>query len=315
VVIAVLCDPRRRAYFRSAAPWITVAAGFAVLAPHLAWLVAHDFAPITYAAETYGQAGFADAARTAVSYLVGAAAYVVAPVVLGFSAMRAGRAATADILWPPAGERRTLALAFWTPLLLPALVTLASGGRTTPLWTMCNWTLLPVVLLSSPLLEPDARGVARALACALAWPLLLVAASPVIAFAIHRAGVPHAGADYRLLAAEIERAWQATTPQTLRMVGGQSDLAYGAAFYLPGPPLVFPEMDPQWAPWIDAATVRHDGLALVCPADNAQCIHDVETYAQRRGEAHRTDVTLARRYFGVAAPAERFVIVTIAPQP
>ena len=38
--IAALSDRRRGAYFRSAAPWITVAVGLAAMAPHLAWLYA-----------------------------------------------------------------------------------------------------------------------------------------------------------------------------------------------------------------------------------------------------------------------------------
>src|SRR6266567_5923919 len=41
--LGALLDPRRHAYFVSAAPWVTIAAGALVLAPHLAWLVAHDF--------------------------------------------------------------------------------------------------------------------------------------------------------------------------------------------------------------------------------------------------------------------------------
>ena len=47
--VAALADPRRATYFRSAAPWVTIAVGALVLAPHVAWIVANDFAPFTYA--------------------------------------------------------------------------------------------------------------------------------------------------------------------------------------------------------------------------------------------------------------------------
>ena len=47
--VAALADPRRGAYFRSAAPWVTIAVGALALAPHVAWIVANDFAPFTYA--------------------------------------------------------------------------------------------------------------------------------------------------------------------------------------------------------------------------------------------------------------------------
>ena len=48
--IGALSDPRRSVYFRSAAPWVTVAVGLAVLAPHLHWLLTSShFAPFDYA--------------------------------------------------------------------------------------------------------------------------------------------------------------------------------------------------------------------------------------------------------------------------
>src|SRR5215468_366179 len=40
--IAALADPRRGPYFRSPAPWVTILVGVAALAPHAAWLYAHD---------------------------------------------------------------------------------------------------------------------------------------------------------------------------------------------------------------------------------------------------------------------------------
>src|SRR5437899_3352908 len=51
--IAALSDPRRSAYFRSSAPWLTIATGMAALAPHLAWLYADNFRPFGYAMESH----------------------------------------------------------------------------------------------------------------------------------------------------------------------------------------------------------------------------------------------------------------------
>ena len=66
LVLAALIDRRRGAYFRSAAPWMTVLVGALVLAPHVVWLVQHDFAPFAYAVAVHGDKSFADnAARCA----------------------------------------------------------------------------------------------------------------------------------------------------------------------------------------------------------------------------------------------------------
>src|SRR5438874_8785102 len=59
--LAALLDPHRGSYFRSAAPWVTIAVGTLLLAPHVAWLVAHDFAPFEYAAGRVASADFSSA--------------------------------------------------------------------------------------------------------------------------------------------------------------------------------------------------------------------------------------------------------------
>ena len=47
--LAALVDARRSAYFRSAAPWVTIAVGALALSPHIVWLIGQDAAPLSYA--------------------------------------------------------------------------------------------------------------------------------------------------------------------------------------------------------------------------------------------------------------------------
>ena len=53
LALAALTDPRRRDYFRSPAPWITIAAGTAALAPHLVWLYLNEFKTFDYALQSH----------------------------------------------------------------------------------------------------------------------------------------------------------------------------------------------------------------------------------------------------------------------
>src|SRR6266699_2334422 len=59
--VAALIDHRRAAYFRSPAPWVTIAVGALALAPHVAWLIANDFAPFSYAVTQHGEGSLASA--------------------------------------------------------------------------------------------------------------------------------------------------------------------------------------------------------------------------------------------------------------
>ena len=90
-------------------------------------------------------------------------------------------AAIKDTLWPANAERRFFIIALVTPFVLAALVAVAVQARLDPLWSMSGMTLLPVVLLSSPLISVQRAAAIRLTAMAVIFPLIMVAASPAIA--------------------------------------------------------------------------------------------------------------------------------------
>jgi len=184
LVVAALIDKRRAGYFRSAAPWITVAAGLVVIAPHLLWLYQHDFAPFGYAMTIHGAKSFANTAFAALGYLAGSAGYVAIPVIIALIAGHPSRATVADIMWPADSDRRLAATAFWAPLLLPVVGALASGTDITSLWSMSACTLLPVLLLSPPAMTISDVDTRRLLAFAVALPLVMLIVSPAIAIMV-----------------------------------------------------------------------------------------------------------------------------------
>src|SRR6266513_98505 len=126
-------------------------------------------------------------------------------------------AAIKDTLAPSTPERRMLLVAFATPLLLAALVAVAARADLDPLWSMSAMTLLPVVLFSSPLLSVNRSAAVNILALSIVLPLVMLAASPVIALVIHRQGVPNYASQYRLIAQAVEQAWRAQSNKPLRI--------------------------------------------------------------------------------------------------
>jgi hypothetical protein len=244
-------------------------------------------------------------------YLAGAAGYIALPVLLALVAVRPDRAALADMLWPSQPQRRLMAVAYWAPLLLPAFVAPLLRAKITSLWTMSAWTLLPVVLLSSPLVSLSRRAVVAIIAVAVAVPPLMTAAAPAIAIYVQRAGVTPAAAHSRLLAERVAQEWHRATDRPLRLIGGNGDLAYGVAFYLPDRPSAFPDLDLRTAPWVDPALIPLQGMAIVCYGTDPACPVAAET----RGLAgRRVDVRIARDHFGESGRPEQYVIVIIPPR-
>jgi 4-amino-4-deoxy-L-arabinose transferase-like glycosyltransferase len=308
--LAALLDRRRGEYFRSAAPWVTAAVGVAVLAPHLWWLYANEFASFGYALRGQGPKSFADIALRTAGYLAGAGAYVALPVALAWIVTRPSRSAWRDAMLPRDPDRRLAAVAFWAPLLLPALAALIFRIEITSLWAISAFALLPVVLLSSPRIEVGRTALVRVVAFALLLPLSALALAPVVAWTAHRAGVAPPSAHASLLAPRIAAEWRQATDKPLRLVGGAADLAYGVAFYLPHAPSAYPDFSRVLAPWIYPAQIARDGIAVVCLASDAACLAG----ARAQGEPSRyVTVQLARRYLGMPGQPERYVILIIPP--
>jgi hypothetical protein len=243
----------------------------------------------------------------------GAAGYVALPVLLVLVAVGLHRDVLGDILWPPERPRRFMAAAFWTPLFLPALVAPLLGSKITSLWTMSAWTLLPVVLLSSPLVSLSHRAVVAIIAVAVAVPLLMTAAAPAIAIYVHRVdAVTPAAAQSRLLAERVAQEWSKVTDQPLRLIGGNGELVYGLAFYSPGRPSAFPDFDLSTAPWVNPARIILQGIAIVCYASDPTCLATAEALGLT---GRRIEVRIAREHSGEIGQAGDYVIMIVPPRP
>jgi hypothetical protein len=322
---AAVTHPMRARYFRSLSPYLTIASGAPLLAPHLYWLIANDFTPIGYAVTSRTLHSISALVSSALGYLVGGAGYVACATLLLLGLTRPDAAAIFDTIFPPSSERRFVSVAFWLPLLLPIPVFLASGLELNSTWTMSGLMLLPIVLLSSPRLILNQTAVRRMMLVAVGFPVLMLMVAPTVAILMHWRGLSPTAAHVKLLAAQIEQEWKRSTAAPLRLVGGDLDLAYVTAFYLPSHPSTYLAGEPELSPWVDTARLDRDGIALVCHArdnlgEGETCVHKpiieaITAIAKERQGIRTIVVELERRLFGLAGKAARYIIVTVPPQP
>jgi Dolichyl-phosphate-mannose-protein mannosyltransferase len=310
--LAALGDPRRSAYFRSPAPWLTIAAGAAVLAPHVFWIATHGFTTVDFAFTSHATT-LAHAAAGSLYFLASVLGYIAVPIALGALATLPSLAAIKDTLLPKAAERRTILIAFAAPLIFAALAAIAARAELDPLWSMSAMTLLPVVLFASPLIAVNRTAAVYILAFAVVFPLLLLAASPVIALVIHRQGVTNYASHYRLIAQAVEQAWHSQTNQPLRIVGGNRPVVDGSNFYFADPPATFVVTEPRRTPWVDQARIAREGIAIVCPRAEPGCLKELNAFVTRYG-GKTEDVALARRFFGSSDTPVDYQIAIIPPK-
>lgn len=317
-VVAAVADPRRKEYFRSWAPWVTIAVGALALAPHVAWLAASDFGIVGYALESHPTQSIWNALAGGLYYVAGTFGYAALPillVVIAASISRSGLAALRDTIWPADPSRRMAWIAFIVPILLPVVAAVVAQSEVVPIWAIASVALLPVVLLSSPRLTIPHSSVLGTVTLAIIVPVGAMLASPVIAYVIHQRGVPSGAAHYRQLAGEIEKVWRDTTNRPLRFVGGEPGLSWGASFYLKDQALAFPEFDQRVTPLVDPARVTRDGIAMVCVAGETYCTSKIVPRATASPPGRRAEVEIVRSYMGVPGVPQRYLIVTVPPKP
>jgi 4-amino-4-deoxy-L-arabinose transferase-like glycosyltransferase len=307
LIVAALIDARRMQYFRSPAPWITAAVGLVVLAPHLIWLVQNDFMPFAYAMTVHGERPLGAVLEGLAGYVAGSIGYVAIPLLVVQIAAWPSWATMADMIWPRDAERRLVAASFWAPFLLPVIGALASATEITSLWSMPAWTLLPVVLLSPKAVRLNATDTRRVLIAAVAVPLIMLVAAPLIAIQAHRSGAAPAAAHARLLTAQIEIAWHEATPLPLRFVGGDAEIAYDVAAAASDKPRALPDMLPP-----RESDVARAGMVLVCFAEDLGCVHNAQT---RAPTGRRIDSEILRDYLGMPGKPQRYTILIVAPKP
>jgi 4-amino-4-deoxy-L-arabinose transferase-like glycosyltransferase len=307
LVVAALIDARRARYFRSASPWITVGVGVLSLAPHLVWLVQNNFMPFSYAMTVHSEQPLMATVQGVAGYLAGSIGYVAIPLIVVMLAAWPSRTTIVDIIWPADADRRLVAAAFWTPLLLPIIGALSSRSEITSLWSMPCWTLLPVFLLSSSAIRLNAADTRRLLIAAVAMPVIMLIAAPAIAIQVQRTGPPPAAAHARLLAAQAESAWHEATPLPLRFVGGDVEIAYDLAAAAVDQPRALPNM-----PAPTDAELAKAGMVLVCFSEDLACVHASQARAPK---AIRIESDILRNYFGLTGKPQRYTITIVPPQP
>jgi hypothetical protein len=283
------------------------------LAPHLIFIASHGFTTFHFAMTSH-VATLSSAVQWSLYFIVGVIGYMAPAMVLNAFVTWPGLAAIKDTLWPANAERRFFVIALAAPFVLAALVAVAVQARLDPLWSMSGMTLLPVVLLSSPLLAVQRAAAIRLVAMAITFPLLMVAASPAIAVVIHRNSLQNNyGTHYRLIAEAVAQAWRQHTDAPLRIVGSFRTVVDGSNPYFPSRPATYAITSPERTPWVDEDRIRREGIAIVCPEPEIACVQQMNAYAARYG-AKVEDVTLARHYFGTDDLPVRYRIVIIPPR-
>ena len=307
LAVAAVSDKRRRVYFRSPAPWITILAGLVVISPHIGWLEKHDFSPVDYAMAVHGGHPFADAFWAVLRYCADAVAYASVPIAIVLLIARPNASSLLDMALPANPDRRSVAVAFATTLFLPILPALLWGIEINAIWTMSAWTLLPVVLLSSHSVRMSRLQARWIVGFAILFPLILLPIAPAAAWVAFKRGLPPKLTQTRMLAKQVETAWHAVSSEPLRYVSGTADFAYGVATYAHDRPRALSGLPER------PRGLRRSGIALICEVTDGACFKQSSQIANLNPASRKLQIELVTNYLGISGQPQGYLIFSVPP--
>jgi 4-amino-4-deoxy-L-arabinose transferase-like glycosyltransferase len=268
LALFLILDPGARRRLAGPGPWIAAAVALVVAAPHLVWLVQHDFLPLGYAE------GRAAAPRGALDHVINPTQFVVGQAFFLLPALFIA----APLFWPrseqvaraekaDAFDQRIVTLLAFGPALALFVFSLLSGRGTQASWGFPLWLFLGLWIV---LFAPAPLNRARFNHLGAHW--AAVFAIFIVAFLADYLVLPNFDHRYRaaffpgdaLSAAITQRFEQATGKQPAYIIGSMWDGGNVSHYSSEHPqPRVLIDGLPQRAPWIDLADLRARGAVLV----------------------------------------------------
>lgn len=311
--VAAMAHPQRRVYFRSAAPWVSVLSGLALLGPHLWWLATTGSAPFGYAVAAHGGLSRASAIHEAGMFLLGIAAYLALPAFAWVLMIRSNLKRFArDVAKLDSG----LILLLWifaVTTLAPPVVSIAMQTDLPPLWNLQALFLVVVVTVCAAKFTIDRFDSVNLSASVLMFLLACVMAAPfhalyrnTHAFDLNRNFLSAA-------AHEMTRRWHQETSEPFLAISGDDSLAFATAFYSPDHPLYRRPFQYQYTWGLPRPATLEKGWAAMCFADDVNCTSWMRRVAEIPAEVIRSEFTLQASLWGRPGVTTKISAMIVPP--
>ena len=306
-VVASLTHHNRKAYYLSAAPYVSMLVASALFAPHVIWLFRDGFQPLAYMATKIDLRDRA-ISNSFFQFIGASVAFFIAPMVLLLLARWRGGAVNKPVPDSENGRSFENVIAF-SPFILTLIA--GSAGHTAlaipfgvPIFSMAALPLLRLIGPNEDKALAYARGAVIALmaTCAMAAPFM----ASVFVGMKHKDHIhPHAEAAQAAIA-----LWREKTGAPLRFASGDRMNSLSITFRSKEDTSEFNGFNMRWSPAVTPDKLRRYGLLVLCTNGFALCFDGVEPFLTPRSTRH--EISVAHDMAG--APVMGYTVFIIPPE-
>ncbi len=256
--LSCIVESSMRSVWASRGPYVAMLVALVTFAPHLTWLIAHNFEPFFYLADR------ADSPTASTPFwFLGAQLADHLPMVVPLLFAGIGSLKGAKVLTAEKHDRLFLRLVTFVPVLLTLAFAVITNSRIKDMWGMAMFTplgLLMVMELGREWSFPMIRRATLA-SCGL---IVLVG----VGFALHAqfifgGAAPRTNWPMRTIASEAQAVWAKSTSAPLAIIGGTPWIAGLAAIETPLRNRVIIGDTLAHSPWLSTDDVRTKGALFL----------------------------------------------------
>jgi 4-amino-4-deoxy-L-arabinose transferase-like glycosyltransferase len=321
--LAALIHPQRLQFLRSPAPWVAISVLVVAMIPHVIWLMQVNFAPLTYAGESYSLTDRSLIDGLALGYVGHNLALLALPVAL----------AAVALLWPSrwrqrfavwsrganSGVNHSQALNIW---LIQAVVAIGPplGAVLFRIYIKTDWGiplffLVPLALIAIPALHVRQIALLRMAATWLVLSLAVLVASPrIVAYEVSQNR--NDGPSYRArseLARDLTTEWRTRFHSRWPVVAAYDDIGQPVTFYSPDHPAALIPDEPWGSGLTSLDEARRSGFIGICETGDWKLDKCEAWMKQHALNGERMVVTTRRFFHGTAGAATAWNIIIVPP--
>jgi len=265
LALFILFDGKARNTLATPGPYLAALAALVTAAPHIVWLVQHDFLPFTYAEHrALPSRGLIDHVWHPLEFGISQAFFLIPSLLIALPLFFPRQRGNEISLGADAFDRRIVACLAFGPIMTVLVLSAISGRGTVAMWGYPLWLFLGVwIVLAARVF--DKLRVGRVL---LIW--AAVFGCIALAFIANYAVLPNYDHRYRAvffpgsdLGRELSQRYRAATGRPISYVIGSMWDGGNVAHYAPDHPRVLIDGNPDRTPWIDLADLRTKGALVV----------------------------------------------------
>ena len=310
---AALLHPRRRTYFRSAAPYCTVAACAVVVAPHAWWALKSGFPTVEYALAKSNRPFCQNMHGAFGAGLAAIATNTLGTTVL-LMALRRRWLALVSRVWYfwVAPDHRWLVMLGFGPIVITLILGIVGLVKIAPNFLIPTVYILPLLVLTAVSPALTVGRVRAIMLTAGSVMLFALAASPIVAYTSMALRLNERQQVSKEAALAATTIWHEHVNAPLRIVAGTEAFSLALAFYSADGPAEFTHFNRQQAPWITPERISREGLLCVCAATDAACLAQAKRY--ETPETKRTERMFQKAFWGLRGPVIDVLIIIVPPR-